>query len=609
MRRAGDLSPMRAGPKPADLILGIYDGTHDAGAALVRDGRIIAACNEERFTREKGQAGWPSASIRSCLAVAGVQPQDVQHVAFAGLVNPNPGLRVLRPVQRRWKLDGGRFYTETDTLLDRVSQWVQFDSPFPAMRSDSAAARGYAPALRRMLSRMMRQELGGDAAFVRAGVVGTGLPRWLDRSDRITLHDHHRCHAAAAYYTCGRRDVLVVIADGIGDGLGLTVWRGTAGKLVLLGAMPYPHSYGLFYATITGFLGFRPFRHEGKITGLAPHGDPERVKVPFPFEGPPTERRFTQSFGPAMRPWLERLRPYSREDISAWLQRGLEDELRAILSAWMTRTGLSHLSLAGGVFANVQLNQRIATLPGVDSVTVFPHMGDGGLAAGAALVAWADERQGAWEPYRLEHAFLGPAFSDAEIEAALAESSTRWQRVQDIEDAVAQRLAQGQIVCRFDGAMEYGPRALGNRTIMAPAHLADTPDRLNRALNRSEFMPFAPAVLDELADDWVTGLGPCRHSARFMTINVQARPDFAEKLPAGVHVDGSLRPQLVDAERTPSFHKVLTSFNRLTGLPGIINTSFNLHEEPIVCTPAEAVRTFTSAGLDALAIGPYLVTA
>ncbi|MCB9742393.1 MAG: carbamoyl transferase [Alphaproteobacteria bacterium] len=596
-------------PPPADLVLGVYDGTHDAGAALVRGGRLVAACNEERFTRKKGAAGWPTRSIQACLEVAGVAPEQVEHVAFAGLVNPNPGLRMLRAAQTRWELDQGYFYTESNRLIDRVSQWLQFDSPFPGMRSHTSTVDSYAPALRRMLARQLRGELGPRAGFLSAGVVGTGLPRRRDRRDRITLHDHHRCHAAAAYYTSGRRDSLVIIADGVGDGLGLTVWRGTAGKVVLLGAMPYPDSYGLFYATITGFLGFRPFRHEGKITGLAARGDADAVPLPFPFEGPPEQRRFTQRFGPALRPWLEGLRGCSREDIAAWAQRGLEDELRGLTAYWVQRTGLGDLSLAGGVFANVQLNQRLAALDGVESLRVFPHMGDGGLAAGAALLAWADERQGAWVPPRLDHVFLGPSYDDRQLEDALVDSGLSWRRVQDIEGEIARRLAEGQIVCRFDGAMEYGPRALGNRSILAPAGDVGITDRLNEALSRSDFMPFAPAVLAEIADDWVTGLERVRESAYFMTVNVQARANFAEALPAAVHVDGSLRPQLVSAERTPSLHKVLRDFNRLTGLPGIINTSFNLHEEPIVCTPEEAVKTFASAGLDALALGPYLVTA
>lgn len=598
---------MRHGPPPAELILGIYDGTHDAGAALVRGGRLIAACNEERFNRRKGAAGWPELSIRSCLEVAGVAPEQIEQVAFAGLVNPNPGLRLLRPLQRRWELDNGLFYTESDGPRDRLSQWVQFDSPFPRLLSESPAVRSYMPTVRRVLGRRLRRELGSGARFVGAGVVGTGLPRLLDREDRLTFHDHHRCHAAGAYYTGGRRDVLVVISDGIGDGLGLTVWRGTAGKLALLGAMPYPHSYGLLYATITGFLGFRPFRHENKLTGLAPHGDADAVKVPFPFEGPPESRRFTQQFGPPLRPWLESLRPYRREDLCAWLQRGLERELVGLVSAWMAQTGTQDVALAGGVFANVQLNYHISRIPGLRSLSVFPHMGDGGLAAGAALVAWADERQGAWVPPRLEHAFLGPSYSEQQLEDALVASGLAWRRVQDIDNEVARRLAAGEVVARFDGPMEYGPRSLGNRSILAPANLHGVSERLNESLKRSDFMPFAPAILEEEADQWIEDLGPVRHTAEFMTVNVRARERLAAACPEGVHIDRSLRPQLVRAEIHPGLHRILSAYHRLTGLPAIINTSFNMHEEPIVCTPDEAIRTFVESKLDALAIGPFLV--
>jgi carbamoyltransferase len=548
------------------VVLGIHDGTHDAGAAVVKDGVIVAACSEERFTREKGAGGWPARSVAACIEQAG-EP-DV--VAFPGFVNPNPALRGARVVQRRFKLDGGWFYKEEAGPLGRLTSWLQFQSPFPRLTSESV--RAFGPALRALLRRQAGHR-------------------------RVELHDHHLCHAASAYATGGHDDALVIVADGVGDGLALTVWRGRDGALERLAAMPYPHSYGLLYATLTGFCGFRPFRHEGKLTGLAALGNADAVDVPWPFTGPAHDRRFTQTFGAPLRPWLARLRPYRREDVAAWLQRGVEGELVALVAHWLRVTGLRHVALAGGLFANVRLNQRLAALD-LDALWVFPHMGDGGLAAGAALLA-ANAR-----PYAMAHAFLGPPAEDPE--PALRAAGVRYRKCQDLEEQVAARLARGQIVARYEGAMEFGPRALGHRSILASGADPRMTDRLNLALSRSDFMPFAPAVLAEEADAWVDGLAPVRRAAAFMTVTAQARPNLAAGCPAAVHTDGSLRPQLV---ADGSLHRTLRHFHRLTGVPAIVNTSFNLHEEPIVRTAAEAIATWQRARIDALAIGEFLVEA
>lgn len=565
------------------VVLGIYDGTHDAGAAVVRDGVIVAASSEERFTREKGQGGWPTHAIRDCLGRTG----DVDVVAFSGFFNPNPVLRGFRPAQRRFKLDDGWFWQDDPGPGGRFGEWMQFESPFPRLRSDSRAGRALTPALRALLGRHVRSEVANAP---------------------IELWDHHASHAASAHFTAGHDDTLVVVADGIGDGLALTIWRGLGGRLERLAALPYPHSYGLLYATLTGFLGFRPFRHEGKLTGLAALGDPAAVRVPFPFTGPPEARVFTQRFGAPLRPWLASLRPYRREDVCAWLQKGLEDELGGMVAAWMARTGIGRLALAGGVFANVRLNQHVAALPGVESVHVFPHMGDGGLAAGAALLSWAARTADA-RPTALRDTFLGPAWDTDAIATALGEAGLPARRVQDLEEQVAERLSRGQIVARFDGAMEYGPRALGNRSILAAATDRTMTDRLNLALSRSDFMPFAPVLLADDAADWMDGLDHVRDAARFMTVTARARSALAEACPAAVHVDGTLRPQLADPVTTPGLARTVAAYRRITGVPAIVNTSFNLHEEPIVRSPAEAIATWQEARIDALAIGPFLVGA
>jgi len=556
------------------ILLGIHDGTHDAGAALVVDGAVRLAVNEERFSRRKGQGGWPGASVARCLAE--VPPERVDRVVYAGFTNPNPVLRALRPLQRRFRLDAGWFYGDERGLGRLASDWLQFDSPFPHQRAESGLVRLGTPLLRAVLARHAR---------------GAGLRA------PVTVLDHHLCHAAGAFAGAGWTDALVLVADGVGDGLALTAWKAGPGGLHRLLALPYPHSYGLLYATMTGFLGFRPFRHEGKLVGLAALGDADAVEVPWPFEGPPEARRFTQHFGARLRPWLDRFRGQRREDVAAWLQRGVERDLVALVDHLRARTGHTRLVLAGGVFANVRLNQALGAR--VDALAVHPHMGDGGLAVGAALAL-------AGPTVPLDDAFLGPRYPDAELEGAL--DGCRVSRPQDLAGEVADRLSRGQIVARFDGRSEYGPRALGNRSILASAGDPSMTDRLNVALSRSDFMPFAPLLLEEDADDWVDGLEPLRAAARFMTVTVGAKPALRAACPAAVHVDGTLRPQLVDARRTPWLHATLRAYRARTGRPALINTSFNLHEEPIVESPADAVRTFRSARINALAIGPFLAT-
>ena len=268
--------------------------------------------------------------------------------------------------------------------------------------------------------------------------------------------------------------------------------------------------------------------------------------------------------------------------------------------------GLTKVLLAGGVFGNVKLNQRINELPGLTHLFVHPGMGDEGLPVGAALAISA--AKGAFRLERIENVFWGPSYNDEETEKALASSDFPYERLDNIELRVAQLLAQEKIVARFDGRLEYGPRALGNRSILYHAGDTTVNDWLNVALKRSEFMPFAPACLMDRAEECFPKLPSAKYSAEFMTVCFDCSQDFKERCPAVVHVDGTARPQLIQERGNPSFFKILTEYERLTGIPTVINTSFNIHEEPIVCTPQDAVRAFATAELDYLALGSYLVS-
>lgn len=573
---------MRPEPAPPPgPTLGIFDGTHDAGAALVVDGRLVAAASEERFSRKKGAGGWPEGAIAACLRVGGLSPADLAAVGFAGLVNPNPGLRALRPLQRRWELDDAGAWNPAG-LRGQLAEAIQLRSPFPRMQGQDAAVRAGRPALRALLRLQLRGALPGFTGDLR-------------------LYDHHHCHAAAAWLTSGMDTGLVVVADGVGDGLALTVWRGRGAGMERLAAWPFPHSHGLLYATVTAMLGFRPFRHEGKLAGLAAHGDPSAVPLPFPFVGEALERRLGPGLGAGLRKHLAPLQGCRREDVCAWLQAGLEADMVGLLRGWLARTGLRRVALAGGVFANVRLNQQLAAITDLDELWVFPHMGDGGLAAGAALLLRPPAA-----PRALLDAYLGPPLDPLGLDRALAGQGFDVLRPPDLGAAVAAHLGRGEVVAVCTGRSEFGPRALGHRSILASARDPAVSERLNACLARSEFMPFAPALLAEAADASVSGLGPLAHSSRFMTACVQALPDFAARCPAVVHLDGSLRPQVVHADTGGLLHAVLRAHHAHTGEPAVLNTSFNLHEEPIVETADEAVRTFARSGLDALVLGDRL---
>lgn len=568
-------------------ILGIHDGTHDAGAALVEDGRVVAASNEERYSRRKGDGGWPAASLAACLAAA---PGPVDAVAFAGVANPNPVLRASRALQGRFRLDDGAFFAASPSASGRLAEWLQFESPFPRLQADHPASRALAPLVRAQLARTVRA-LGLDAP--------------------VFLHDHHLCHAASAWLTSGFDEGLVLVADGVGDGLALTAWEARGRVLRSLASRPYPHSHGLFYASVTALLGFRPFRHEGKLTGLAAHGDADAVDVPWPFSGPDDAPAFDLAFGAPLRDALSPLLRHRREDVCAWLQRGVERDLRRFAASLLARTGARDLALAGGLFANVRLNAVIGAIPGVARLHVFPHMGDGGLAVGAALASWAALAPGQRVPPPLGAPLLGPSPTAGDVAAVcrdLAAEGFHVERPPSMADAVADILARGGIVGRCAGRMELGPRALGNRSILAPADDPRVVTRLNAALARSDFMPFAPIVLEDALEAWTETPPALQQPARTMTTTVSAKPLMRARLPAVVHIDGTLRPQAVDAVGYPELRAILLAYRARTGLPALLNTSFNVHEEPIVATPAEAAATFRAARLDALVLEDALVT-
>ena len=557
------------------IILGIADN-HDSGAALVVDGQLVAACGQERIDRQKNSGAFPWGAIDAVLDGQGIRARDVDRVVVGSSFTPSYALRRFPEFHHRQKKGKGQFspllnaYVVYQVALRKTGLWME-----EVERNERLMKRKFA-----------------ERGFHKASV---------------HLMDHHLAHAEAAYRCQGRPKVLVLTVDAMGDGVSVTASVGRWGQLDRHYEQSGFSAVNTYYSRITEYLGFTPNRHEGKITGLAAYAEPPgellaHFHSQLHFVGPGFSRTNylrPQSKTDAFHSVLER---YPQEQIAAALQTNLERAVTAYVQYWVGRTEVSDVVVCGGIFANVKLNQRIAELDDVTSLSVFPNMGDGGLAVGAAVGA------AGLAPSPLRDVYLGPSFDARACMKELKIAGLKAQRPDDLASAVADLLVDGRVVARFDGAMEFGPRALGNRTLMVRPDAPDVNEWLNKRLERTEFMPFAPVVLAEDADRLFVGVDKARDAARFMTVCFEATDEMKELCPGCVHVDGTARPQIIRDEDNPGYAAILRAFKKKTGIPALINTSFNMHEEPIVCSPYDAIRAWKRGKLDALILGPYLIT-
>jgi len=568
-------------------VLGVYEG-HNAGAALISDrtGAVIAAIEEERFSRIKNHDarpqgdGLPSQSIDWVLSVARAAQEPVDHVAI-GLMEPAAlAARALAQFDAVVAATGG-------TRLGRAAQLGLDDSGLRALPFDTQTTR-------------VARAVG---AVREAGVAVDEMP--------VTLVEHHLAHAAAAFLTAPVDESLVITLDGKGDDLSGSVWSGRGTVLQEMALIPTEHSLGHLYSAATVACGFRPQRDEGKFMALAAHGqvDPgldaelRRWVDVDRATGLPVSHL---SHGIVQGPYPDRVAEFhnnrlaaliagvDRADVAATVQRLVEGLVMAVVDHHLAATGHDVIAVAGGLFANVSVNRRIGAMPRVRELHVHPGMTDSGIALGAAAYAYT-QRTGR-RPMPLSDVGIGPSYP---ADAAAAEFLSVGYRVEralgPAEDALAASLSQGEVVARFVGGCEYGPRALGHRSILAPAHDPGLLFRLNDRLGRSQVMPFAPIVLAEWAptlfSEWEALAGPMR----FMTAAVDCAAAARENMPGAVHVDGTARPQLVDTDSQPGLTLLLRQYLRLSGRMGLVNTSFNLHDEPIVCTPQDAARSADAA--------------
>ncbi|WP_461864481.1 carbamoyltransferase family protein [Thermococcus sp.] len=529
------------------MILGIHDG-HDAGAVLV-DGERIFAVNEERLNRIKKYRGFPKLSVEKVLEMAGAFTEDVEVIAVAGLF-------------RRQK-----------RLLE--------------------------------LEKNLKKVFGKD--FKR----------------KVVFVEHHLAHSASAYYTSGWKDSIALSIDAAGDGLSSSLYIARDGEMIRIAQSTYLDSLGDFYASVTELLGFKPMRHEGKVMSLATYGKPTYdLSAIIELNGLSFDNHLG-TIGTEATKKLAALFDYPLHragEIALEMKKGkLDGELQrkaveiaasaqAHLEKLIGELGLRmrekgpKLAYAGGVAQNVKANAVLRGIFGDDNIWVFPAMDDAGLAFGAAIFmkSQLERLDGRWKPFRLEHVYLGPEYSEGKVEGLLKGERVEFEEISDVSGLIADTIAEGKLVGFFRGRMEFGPRALGNRSILADPRDESVRERLNIALNRDVFQPFAPSILEERAGTYLADLNGSPN--RFMTMSYIACREFWIEAPAVVHVDGTTRPQAVGKEVNPVYYRLIKDFERQTGLGAVLNTSFNMHGEPIVCSPLDALNTFRRAKLDLLIV-------
>lgn len=561
-------------------VLGIWDG-HDAGAALLRGNHVVFAINEERLSRRKLEVGFPSRSIQACLDYARLRASSVQVVGLSTtdpaktLTRLAPGLKEQYYLIRRRQMRPGR--------LGHLKKGFKYR--FTELGPNILTHR-----LTRAYSRRRLKALGFGCCS-------------------LALLNHHQCHAEAAARSSGFDRCLVLTLDGVGDGLSGSIWRFNGEALKCVKKMASEVSLGVFFEHVTHLMNMRELEDEGKVMALANYAYPiadhenplmELIRV----SGLELVSPFT-SMG-MYRKLKKILWQYPTEQFAYMAQRVLEKRTISLTRNAIAVTGEHNLALAGGVFSNVKLNMKLAQLSKTERVFVFPHMGDGGLALGSAT-AVNHERFGI-DRYFLKDLALGPGYSDEDIFASLKRCGFAYSRVKNVAERAARLILDGEIILWFQGRMEMGPRALGNRSILARPDRKEIRDRLNLVLKkRVWYQPFCPSILRSDAHVLLYIDGQDIRDNRFMTMAFRVREAYRHLMEGVMNIDGTCRPHFVGHENR-RYRDLLKAVKKGLGMGVVLNTSFNIHGEPMVCTPDDALGTFSRIRVRHLFLGDFLVT-
>lgn len=549
-----------------------YTQMHDSSACIVRDGEVLFAVAEERLSRVKHDSRFPTLSIRACLETTGIRADQLDFLC-QGWSAPSVGfLHDLRSYAT------GRQRADSRALLNTTRHFVS-----------------------------MWHQRSGENAFRRlCGPVKA----------RFVHVDHHLAHAISAYAFSGFDDAAVLVLDGRGAWEATSLWHGRNGRMEHVWTIPWPNSLGLFYAQFTQYLGFAPYSDEWKVMGLAPYGEAGINLREFiiPDDNPyrvAARRLIGKDSAPtaAIEVKLGKGRAPESEisgqhkNLAFAVQESCEQAMLTLTRMAVEQTRCRNLCLAGGVALNSKGNGKILTSGCVDHLFVQPAAGDDGACLGAALAPYLDSG-GKLPVRRMRHAYWGSSSDDSEIRKAVDTYKLAATRVENPAKTAAELLANGKIVGWFQGRMEFGPRALGNRSILADPRDPDMTAKVNNAVKfREWWRPFAPSMLAEAADEYLESAT----DSPFMILTAQVKAEKKSVIPAVTHVDGSARPQTVERDVNPLYWALIDEFGKRTGVPVVMNTSFNLRGEPIVGTPTDAIRTFFSSGMDALVLGSFLV--
>ncbi|QWR77802.1 carbamoyltransferase C-terminal domain-containing protein [Candidatus Magnetomonas plexicatena] len=559
-------------------ILGIWDG-HDAGAAILKDNKVLTAINEERLSRRKLEAGFPALSIKACLNALNLEPRDIDCISSCTtdfsktLTRAFPSLKEQYYLIRRRKIEQGAFQG-----LKKRAKYVL-------------------------------TEIGPSALSTRISrhLLTKELKRLGFKKIDFHQYGHHDCHAAAAAF-CSRHDKsLVVTLDGIGDGLSGNISVLDNDRLSLIKQINGRDSFGIFFEHVTNLLNMRELEDEGKVMALADYAYPiDDDKNPmlefFQIDGLNVSAKYgsLQMFNKLKKILWQ----YPSEQFAYMAERVLEVHVVQLIKNALTITACDKVALAGGVFSNIVVNMLISELSGVSNCFIYPHMGDGGLAAGAAMCA--NYELNSVSKYDFNDVFWGTGFKDTDITDALKTKNLKFEKKTDIAKETAKLISEGHIVFWFQGAMEYGPRALGRRSILALPNSEEIKNRLNLRLKmRVWYQPFCPSILKEDFDAIIDRNGSNTYN-KFMAMGYRVKPEFIPEMKGIVSLRGVCRPQVVD-ESDGVFYNLLSELKKITGRGVLLNTSFNIHGQPLVFSPEDAVKTLITAKNRYMAIGDYLV--
>ena len=560
-------------------VLGIWDG-HDAGAALLEGNHILFAINEERLSRRKLEVGFPDLSIHACLDYAGISPATVREMALCTtdpaktLTRLFPGLKEEYYLIRRRK--------KRPKMSDRFKKGFKY----------RFTELGPNP-LSRKLTRSYSERRLRKSGF---------------RDFHLTFCDHHRCHAEAAARLSGFDDCLTITLDGVGDGLSGSIWGFKNGRLHLIKEIPSRVSLGIFFEHVTTLMNMRELEDEGKVMALANYA------YPIADEDNPLMGLISVDEMELVSPYRSNrmykelkkiLWQFPSEQFAHMAQKVLEKNALALIKNAVSFTGNRNVALAGGVFSNIKLNMKIAEENTIDRAYVFPHMGDGGLALGAGMTL--NSQRYPTLKYRFNDPYLGPRYNREEILTSLEQTRFSYREIKDRAQTAARLILDGEIILWFQGRMEIGPRALGNRTIMARPDRREIKDRLNLVLKkRVWYQPFCPSILREDASSLLHAEGQNIDDNRFMTMGFKVRKQYLDLMEGVINIDGTCRPQFVGDEN-PVYRDLLKRIRKEMGKGVVLNTSLNIHGEPMVCSPRDALQMFEKTAVTYLFLEDFIV--